>query len=425
VGAAGNTAAPEFFVRRPYPLLRIAFPAGENALEMLLKLYASPGIARVFLLLVILVIGVASSRAQAAGAADHQRQAAISLEQEGKNAEAEVAWRAFLKVQPADPEAFAHLGLLEARQEHYTEAVAFYRKALALNPTMPGLRLNLGLALFKAGELKQAIQTFDLLLKSQPQNSSEALRLKTLIGMAHYGLGDYAAAIPYLKEATAGDPQNLPFRLDLAHSCLRTKQYPCVLDVYHEILMLNAESAEADMLAGEALDEMNDHPGATQQFRAAVKANPQEPNVHFGLGYLLWTQGQYEEAAQEFQAELANVPNHAQALAYLADDNMKMNHPEAALPLIQKAIRINPRVELAHLDLGVLYVNAGRRDDALRELKVAASLSPNDVNVHWRLGRLYKAMGRNDEANAEFQKTSNLTKANDSVFSKIDNARTQ
>ena len=41
---------------------------------------------------------------------------------------------------------------------------------------------------------------------------------------------------------------------------------------------MNAESAEADMLAGEALDEMNDHAGATQQFRAAVKANPQEPN---------------------------------------------------------------------------------------------------------------------------------------------------
>jgi hypothetical protein len=33
-------------------------------------------------------------------------------------------------------------------------------------------------------------------------------------------------------------------------------------------------------------------------------------------------------------------------------------------------------------------------------------------------------MGRNDDANAEFQKTSSLTKANDSVSSKIDNART-
>src|SRR5204863_1642299 len=173
------------------------------------------------------------------------------------------------------------------------------------------------------------------LLKSQPPSSSEAQRLRTLIGFAHYGLQEYAAALPYLKEATASDPQNLPFRLFLAHSCLGSKQYQCVLDVYREILNLNAESAEADMLAGEALDEMNDHEGATQQFRAAVKANPQEPNVHFGLGYLLWTQNQYEEAAKEFQAELVNVPNHAQALVYLGDTHINYNNSEAALPLIK------------------------------------------------------------------------------------------
>jgi len=180
------------------------------------------------------------------------------------------------------------------------------------------------------------------------------------------------------------------------------------------------------MLAGEALDEMNDHLGATQQFRAAVKANPKEPNVHFGLGYLLWTQEQYEEAAQEFQAELANVPNRLQALTYLADTELKMNRPEAALPLIQKVIRIDPKVELAHLDWGILYANAGRRDDALRELRVAAKLNSDDVNVHWRLARLYQAMGRKDEADAEFRKTSSLTKAaNDSVMTKLDNARSK
>ena len=47
--------------------------------------------------------------------------------------------------------------------------------------------------------------------------------------------------------------------------------------------------------------------------------------MHFGLGYLLWTQMQFEEAAQEFQAELANVPDNAQALVFLADANMQLN----------------------------------------------------------------------------------------------------
>ena len=68
-------------------------------------------------------------------------------------------------------------------------------------------------------------------------------------------------------------------------------------------------------------------------------------------------------------------------MTYLADANMQMNRPQAARPLIEEAIRINPRMELPHLDSGILYADAGRKDDALREFKAAARLSPTDVNV--------------------------------------------
>jgi len=49
------------------------------------------------------------------------------------------------------------------------------------------------------------------------------------MGVAHYGLGEFAEAVPYLKDATAGDAQNLPLRSVLAHSRLWSKQYQCVL----------------------------------------------------------------------------------------------------------------------------------------------------------------------------------------------------
>jgi len=348
--------------------------------------------------------------------AEDPRQQAMALEQQGNNADAETAWRAVLKAHPSSAEAYAHLGLLEARQEHYKAAAPLYRKALTLNPTMPGLRLNLGLALFKGGELKEALPEFERLLKSAGPNPEENQRLTILVGMAHYGLGEYAAATPYLKTAASRDTQNLQLRLALAHSCLWSKQYQCVLDTYHEMLTLNAESAEVDMLAGEAEDEMKDYDGAIAQFRAAVKAAPAEPDVHFGLGYLLWTQRQYPEAASEFQAELVNNPNHVEALLYLGDTDMQLNHPELSPPLLEKSVRINPKLELAHLDLGVLYADAGRTDEALREMKTAAQLAPDDVNVHWHLGRLFKAMGKNEEAKAELAKASGLHKAADSAL---------
>jgi tetratricopeptide (TPR) repeat protein len=358
--------------------------------------------------------------------AGDQRQSALTLEQQGSNAEAEAAWRAYLKTHLSSPEPYAHLGLLEARQEHYKEAVPLYRKALTLDPSFPGLRMNLGLALFKAGEMKEAVQTFSPLLKGLPPSSPEAQRLTILLGMAHYALGEFAIATPYLKQAAVRDPENLGLRLSLAHSCLWTKQYQCVMDTYHEILLLNAESAEADMLAGEAMDEMKDHLGAIKQFRAAVQANPKEPDVHFGLGYLLWSQRQYEEAASEFEAEIANSPTHEQALLYLGDAQMQMSHPEAAIPTLERAEHLAPALSLAHLDLGVLYNDAGRRGDALRELKIAEKLSPDDQNIHWRLGRYYQETGNKEEAKAEFDRTRSLLKAaNVSLVDRLHGSQTK
>jgi tetratricopeptide (TPR) repeat protein len=400
--------------------LQASFAASENAMEMDVKQVLQLGIV----LTMALAVSPARSDTRTGTADDNQRKAAFALEQQGNNAEAEAAWRAVLKQQPSNAEAYAHLGFLEARQKRYAEAVPLYRKASALDPAIPGLQLNLGLSLFKSGALKDAIATFTPLLKSEPASSPEAIRLTTLIGLAHYGLGDYAAAVPDLKIAAEYDPQNLPFRLALAHSCLWSKQYQCVLDEYHEILTLNAESAEADMLAGEALDEMKDNAGAVEQFRAAVKADPREPNVHFGLGYLLWGLMKYEEAAQEFQAELANNPEHAQALTYLADTDMQLSHTEAASPLLEKALKIDPSITLAHVDLGLLYSEAGRKDDALAELKIAENLSPNDVNVHWRLARFYQAAGQKEEAKAEFEKTRGLQKSADaSIMTKLKDAQ--
>ena len=388
--------------------------------EMCVKRLAQLG----FAIAMPLVLMAICCPEESVGGQNNLRQTALGLEQRGQIPEAETVWRAILNTHPSDAEAYAHLGVLEASQQHFAEAVPLYRKALALNPAIPGLRLDLGLSQFKSGDLKEAIQTFTLLLKSETTSSPEAQRLTTLIGLAHYGLGEYAAAVPFLKQTTALDPKNLPFRLVLAHSCLWAKDYQCVLDVYHQILTLNAESAEADMLAGEAYDEMKNDAGATEEFRAAVKADPRMPNVHFGLGYLLWRLMQYDEAAQQFLAELVNNPDHPLALTYLADSDIRLAQPEPALPLLERAVQIDPTIALAHLDLGILYANAGRKAVALRELKAAARLNPNDQNVHWRLARFYQAEGKKVEAKAEFDKTRNLQKAADeTIFKKLHQAQ--
>ena len=240
-------------------------------------------------------IGLASALAQSG-----VRQQALALEQQGRNAEAAEIWSSIVEHDPHDAEALAHLGLIEARQEHYGQAIAYYRRAVALDPAFPSLEMNLGLALFKTDQFGDAMAAFTAELEKHPSD----LRLITLLGMSHYAMGDYLVAIPYLEKATEADARNENLRMTLARSCLWSRQYGCVVKSTEEILALDPGSADAAVLAGEALAAQGKTAAAMEQFRAAIRANDKEPDAHFGLGYLLWEQGRYAEAAAEFKAEL-------------------------------------------------------------------------------------------------------------------------
>lgn len=353
-----------------------------------------------------------------------RRQEAISLEQQGSFPAAEQAWRAILKTNPRNAEAYAHLGLLAARREKYHEAIPLYRKALALGPDLPGLRMDLGLALFKSGEQKESIPQFTHVLNSPATSQADAFRARLLIGMAHYARGEYKDAVPFLKEAAAADPKNLPVRLVLAHSCLWSKQNECVLDTYKEILTINPDSAEAYILAGEAMDAMHNPTGAIEQFRLAIRANPNQIHAHFGLGYLLWTQTAYDEASREFQAELALNPGHPPSLLYLADIAVKTNRFTDARPLLERAEKADPSPSLVHLDMGIVLTDAGQLDDAMRELEEAARLDPSDADAHWRLSRIYRIRGDAQAAKAELDKTRQVKQTeHEELFQKLENGR--
>lgn len=369
---------------------------------------------RRFLLLGLLAVTLASHAQQAT------RAEALALEQSQHTADAQKLWSALSSKSPEDPEPLAHLGLLEARQEHYEAAIGFYRRALRLNPDLPGLQMNLGLALFKAAQFPPAIQSFRAELKKHPGDQ----RLTVLLGMAHYGMGDYLVAIPYLRQASVRDAQNLPLRLALAHSCLWSKQYDCVMEVEKEILNLNAESAEADMLAGEALDETGDDAGAIAQFRNAARANPKEPNVHFGLGYLLWKLKQFEESAKEFEAELDNDPLHTMARAYLGDVHTVQADYAKAEPELRKALEGSSTSAMVHRDLGIVYAATARSELAVKELQQAIALDPEDVAAHWRIARLYQSMGKKNEAVSEFAIASRMNQAtHEALTQKIGSAQ--
>src|SRR5712691_4766647 len=302
------------------------------------------------------------------------------------------------------------------QQGKLPEAGVAYRRAIALNPRLPGVHLNLGLAEYKQGQFQAAIVPLRAALLQTPEN----MQARTLLGLSCYGAKRFAEAAKYLEPAAKADPANVELHQVLAQSCLLAKKYPCAQEQFRQILQQNPDSAAAHMLLGQALDGLLRTREAIVEFEAAAKVAPQEPSVHFGLGYLHWKLRQYDDAKTELELELANDPSHAQALAYLGDIEMKRNNPGNAMVLLRKAVHLREDLRIAYLDMGAILAQQNHHQDAIAAFQHAETLDPSKPDAHLRLGRLYKAAGNNVAAEKEFSKLRELhQKADDDIASKM------
>jgi len=64
----------------------------------------------------------------------------------------------------------------------------------------------------------------------------------------------------------------------------------------------------------------------------------------------------------------------------------------------EKSVALSPPVFEARFNLGSLYLEDGRLDDAIRLLEEAAKLSPNHEMLNERLARAYMLKGRGQDA---------------------------
>jgi predicted Zn-dependent protease len=94
----------------------------------------------------------------------------------------------------------------------------------------------------------------------------------------------------------------------------------------------------------------------------------------------------------------------------LAEEYLKEDRPNEALPLAQDAIRIEPGHAPAHMMLGEVLIASGNLAGGLRELETAEKGAPQTVRIHWDLLRAYAAAGRKDDAQREKEEIEKLNR---------------
>jgi tetratricopeptide (TPR) repeat protein len=132
---------------------------------------------------------------------------------------------------------------------------------------------------------------------------------------------------------------------------------------------------------------------------------------YFDQGQALYDQQKYTEAAAMFEQALplAKDKNVAPVLAKLADSYHHARQFDKAAENYQKAIELTPNDANLHNNLGSLYADMGKTEQAQAEFQKAAGLDPaNAGRFYYNLGVTMYNKGKMDEASAALKKATEI-----------------
>ncbi len=123
----------------------------------------------------------------------------------------------------------------------------------------------------------------------------------------------------------------------------------------------------------------------------------------FGIGLLL--QGDLKGAQAAFRNVMAMDPGYADGPVNVARAQLQEGDVDGATEMLERALKISPRLAKAHFFLATALKTLGRYDEALGHLRIAAEQYPRDRVVLNQIGRVQFLERRFDEAIASFTKT--------------------
>jgi len=219
------------------------------------------------------------------------------------------------------------------------DARAHLHALLVRDPTDKESRLRLGRLWLQGGRLDLAKEQFAQILSKEDTlgQSTSRLRERSLLGSAHFFLGDI--------EARHGN-----------------------------------------------------HALARKQFELAVRDNPRDAEAFLALGAMQASAGSLEEAEKSFKASAKIRPESAAAHNNLGAILVRMNRKEEALEHYQKSLLLAPNNPLTYCNAGLLLLELSELDKAEEKFQQALGLQPGFAGAHAGLALIFEQRGQPDQA---------------------------
>lgn len=257
----------------------------------------------------------------------------------------------------------------------HTAEQAGWRRALLAGSLILGALATLRIAT-RNREWRDDITLYTRTLQQSP----DAYPILNNLGTVYWQDGRVADAEAVWRQALAVAPQSAIVLNNLGLAASRRKQYASAVDLFQRAIALKPEFTDPHLNLGNAERALGQRAAAKAEFGRAITLSPLNDRAHLALGELLLDEDRPADALGEFQASLRAAPTAA-AYDDLGESVLRLKNTQAAEQAWRAALSLDRFDSRARFDLGGLYLEQGRRREALDEYRAGLLTDPRNADA--------------------------------------------
>ena len=275
----------------------------------------------------------------------------LAIQASGRPAKAVDHFRRALELRPDFAQAHRDLAMVLRELGQHDEALEHLRCAVEMAPRYPAARSGLTLILVDRGQSEEALI-----------HAEEAVRLQPDLAIHHHNLGNVLQRLNRWNEARAAYLEAIRLDPDLAHSHLQigmtlradgqlTEAEPW----FKQAVDLDPENAWFWEQLADLQMERQEHAAAISCWERAIELSTKErAGPYISLGWSLQEEGRLSEAVEQYRTAVRLQPEAVMAQINLGGIHEELGEMAAAEAAFRTAARIQPNFGLAHARLGNL-----------------------------------------------------------------------